>query len=89
MFYPGYPDRIVWQLGQNQGQQWKQAQAPIPKTGKSYKIAFHGIVGGPITGDIAIDDVAFTSSSCGGTIFSRVFPVLASEKKSGADIKFQ
>lgn len=41
-------------------------QAPIPASGKSYRLAFQGAVGKNDLGDISIDDIIFSESVCGG-----------------------
>ncbi|XP_055957693.1 MAM and LDL-receptor class A domain-containing protein 2 [Patella vulgata] len=62
---PGLPDYIIWQLKGQQGNKWVFAQAPILPNKKSYQIVFEGVRGATYTGDIAIDDIIFTQSSCG------------------------
>jgi hypothetical protein len=63
-------NQTIWSLKGNQGTQWFQGQAPIPRLGKSFKIVFEGVRGKTFKGDIAIDDISFTSSTCGGTQLS-------------------
>ena len=65
----GQPNIPIWQLSGNQGQQWKNGQAPIGAQTKSYKIVFEGRRGNGLTGDIAIDDITFSQSTCGGILF--------------------
>lgn len=62
----GFAKQIIWQLQGQQGSQWKQGQAPIPNTGNSYRVVFEGVRGTDYSGDIAIDDITFTESNCGG-----------------------
>lgn len=62
----GSYNRTLWHLSGNQGNQWSQGQAPIPVQSTSYTIIFEGIRGKSYTGDIAIDDITFSSSTCGG-----------------------
>lgn len=64
----GSSNRTIWRLSGNQGQQWLQGQAPIPVLKTSYKVIFEGVRGRSYTGDIAIDDITFTGSTCGGTL---------------------
>ena len=67
LFISGSPDQTIWQLTGTQGNNWQQAQAPINQT-KSYQVVFEGRRGQSYTGDIAIDDVSFTASTCGGKL---------------------
>ncbi|CAB4007264.1 MAM and LDL-receptor class A domain-containing 2-like, partial [Paramuricea clavata] len=60
--------QIIWGLS---GQQttnrgsggWKFGQAPI-RSNVVYQIIFEGIIGTSHTGDIAVDDIRFTTSAC-------------------------
>ncbi|XP_033751996.1 MAM and LDL-receptor class A domain-containing protein 1-like [Pecten maximus] len=61
----GVADTAIWSLTSAQGQQWKLGNAPISMSSKSYQIVFQGRRGTSVTGDIAIDDISFTESSCG------------------------
>lgn len=64
--FTGSSNRTIWHLSGNQGQQWLQGQAPIPVLKTSYKVIFEGVRGRSYTGDIAIDDISFSGSTCGG-----------------------
>ena len=64
----GSADQTIWQLQGAQGNSWQQAQAPISSGTKSYQVVFEGHRGRSYTGDIAIDDISFTSSTCGGRV---------------------
>ena len=65
-YISGQNDSSVWTLRGNQGQNWQNGQAPIPRVSQDYSIVFEGVRGSFATGDIAIDDISFTESSCGG-----------------------
>lgn len=62
----GQPNVPIWQLSGNQGQQWQNGQAAIPAQSNSYKLIFEGRRGNGASGDIAIDDITFSDSICGG-----------------------
>jgi len=66
LFISGIAKYTIWQLQGDQGQQWVQGQAPIPATAVSYRIMIEGVRGRSYNGDIALDDITFTSSNCGG-----------------------
>ncbi|XP_021371354.1 MAM and LDL-receptor class A domain-containing protein 1-like [Mizuhopecten yessoensis] len=61
----GVADQAIWSLTGSQGQQWMFANAPMSMASTSYQIVFQGRRGSAVTGDIAIDDISFTESSCG------------------------
>ena len=75
--FSGISDQTIWQLSGAQGQTWQQAQAPINQTSKSYRVVFEGKRGTSYTGDIAIDDISFTSSACGGMILLYMYRELS------------
>lgn len=61
----GVPDYVLWRLDGDQGDKWISGQAPISSSSSSYKIVFEGVRGTGYLGDIAIDDISFSSSKCG------------------------
>ena len=65
-FILGFSDYIIWQQKGEQGPGWVNGQAPITQTKHSYVIVFEGKRGTSYQGDIAIDDITFTESFCGG-----------------------
>ncbi|XP_046571399.1 MAM and LDL-receptor class A domain-containing protein 1-like [Haliotis rubra] len=62
---PGRTDYMIWHQSGNQGNGWFNGQAPITEKRKSYSIVFEGVRGRSYSGDIAIDDITFTTSNCG------------------------
>ncbi|XP_048242313.1 MAM and LDL-receptor class A domain-containing protein 1-like isoform X2 [Haliotis rufescens] len=62
---PGRADDMIWHQSGNHGDAWFSGQAPITEKTNSYTIVFEGIRGSSYTGDIAIDDIIFTTSNCG------------------------
>ncbi|XP_067654503.1 MAM and LDL-receptor class A domain-containing protein 1-like [Haliotis asinina] len=62
---PGRTDYMIWHQSGNQGNGWLNGQAPITEKIKSYSIVFEGVRGRSYSGDIAIDDITFTTSNCG------------------------
>ncbi|KAL8608892.1 hypothetical protein ACOMHN_065230 [Nucella lapillus] len=69
----GQNDTYIWRLKGQQSRGWLSGQAPIPRVSVDYSIVFEGVRGRSYTGDIAIDDISFTQSSC-GTIPSTAAP---------------
>jgi len=61
----GRSNITIWSLSGNQGEVWNQGQAPLPQ-GVPFTVVFEGRRGTSYTGDIAIDDISFTPSNCGG-----------------------
>ncbi|XP_067654505.1 MAM and LDL-receptor class A domain-containing protein 2-like [Haliotis asinina] len=60
----GNVNTTVWSLSGSQGDKWLNGQAPIAST-TSYKVYFEGVCGGGYRGDIAIDDISITQTTCG------------------------
>ncbi|XP_047128245.1 MAM and LDL-receptor class A domain-containing protein 1 isoform X1 [Hydra vulgaris] len=54
-------ETIVWELSGDQGNVWKQGQAPFLSRGQNMEIRFEGIRGYGYKGDIAIDDITVTN----------------------------
>ncbi|XP_078334103.1 MAM and LDL-receptor class A domain-containing protein 1-like [Crassostrea virginica] len=75
-----YPDAgtntTVWSLSGDQGNRWIQGQVPITAS-RNYQVVIEGLRGSSFAGDIAIDDVSFSSSKCG------ISPSSASPSTSG------
>ena len=61
--------KLLWTLSGNQGNQWFSGRLPFATVKGPYQIYFEGIRGATHMGDIAVDDVSFTSSSCGCKYF--------------------
>ncbi|KAL2082443.1 hypothetical protein ACEWY4_022261 [Coilia grayii] len=59
-------DSPVWTLTGNQGDRWRQAKVSIHPTA-SFQVAFEGVRGPGIEGDIAIDDVILEEGECPNT----------------------
>ncbi|XP_019632083.1 PREDICTED: MAM and LDL-receptor class A domain-containing protein 2-like [Branchiostoma belcheri] len=59
----GLPDRILWQLSSDQGDQWLDGQLEFSSL-DSYRIVFEAVRGLSHTGDIAIDDITFLDTGC-------------------------
>ncbi|XP_033751988.1 MAM and LDL-receptor class A domain-containing protein 1-like [Pecten maximus] len=55
----------LWTLYGNQQNAWHQGQIPMVPQSSTYTIVFEGIRGTSYQGDIAIDDILFTPTSCG------------------------
>ncbi|XP_057298293.1 MAM and LDL-receptor class A domain-containing protein 2-like isoform X2 [Hydractinia symbiolongicarpus] len=54
---------LIWQLSGNQANNWIQGRVPIVmKT--DYQVVFEAVRGSSYTGDIALDDIEFTTGSC-------------------------
>ncbi|XP_066300034.1 MAM and LDL-receptor class A domain-containing protein 1-like [Branchiostoma lanceolatum] len=62
----GLPDRILWRLTNNQGDQWSDGQVEFTSL-DSYRIVFEAVRGLSHTGDIAIDDITFEDNGSTGT----------------------
>ncbi|XP_063079427.1 MAM domain-containing glycosylphosphatidylinositol anchor protein 2-like [Engraulis encrasicolus] len=56
----------IWTLTGNQGDRWRQAKVSIHPTA-SFQVAFEGVRGPGIEGDIAIDDVVLEEGECPNT----------------------
>ncbi|XP_062406258.1 MAM domain-containing glycosylphosphatidylinositol anchor protein 2-like [Sardina pilchardus] len=56
----------VWTLTGNQGDRWRQAKVSVHPTA-SFQVAFEGVRGPGIEGDIAIDDVVLEEGECPNT----------------------
>ncbi|XP_041950324.1 MAM domain-containing glycosylphosphatidylinositol anchor protein 2-like isoform X2 [Alosa sapidissima] len=56
----------VWTLTGNQGDRWRQAKVSVHPTA-SFQVAFEGVRGPGIEGDIAIDDVVLEEGDCPNT----------------------
>ncbi|XP_067654295.1 MAM and LDL-receptor class A domain-containing protein 1-like isoform X2 [Haliotis asinina] len=62
---PGRTDNMIWHQSGNHSNYWLFGQVPISERSNSYIIVFEGVRGNSYTGDIAIDDITVTSSTCG------------------------
>ena len=56
--------RALWSLSGNQQDQWRYAQVPVASGGRRYRLLLQGSVGSSYLGDLAVDDLAFTTSAC-------------------------
>ncbi|XP_025085517.1 MAM and LDL-receptor class A domain-containing protein 1-like [Pomacea canaliculata] len=54
----------LWMQSDNKGEKWLQGQIPLPSQSKEYQIRFEGVRGQTFFGDIALDDISFTSVPC-------------------------
>ncbi|XP_071486324.1 MAM and LDL-receptor class A domain-containing protein 1-like [Diadema antillarum] len=64
--YTGGPDVVEWTRNGNQGSDWKQAQVYLIG---EFIVKFKGVVGNGDRGDIAMDDIAFSSGQCPPSTF--------------------
>ncbi|XP_070567019.1 MAM and LDL-receptor class A domain-containing protein 2-like [Ptychodera flava] len=55
---------LIWTQSGDQGDVWNFGRVPFISTGSSYQLIIQGVCGNGYTGDIAIDDIYFTSSGC-------------------------
>ena len=60
--FPGSSDALIWRLSGNQGSKWLQSKVGI-KSATPYSIVIEGVRGKGIQGDIAIDDITFSSTA--------------------------
>lgn len=58
----GTSDALMWTLSGSQGSKWIQGKVGISTT-LSFSVVLEGIRGKGITGDIAIDDISFSTTS--------------------------
>lgn len=56
-------EKIIWRLTGNQGNQWREATAPIRIT-VDYQLIFEGVIGQSVQGDIAVDDIVYSIGRC-------------------------
>ncbi|CAH3118157.1 unnamed protein product [Pocillopora meandrina] len=56
-------ESVIWELSGNFGDQWYSGQAPIT-SGSPYQVVFEAVRGSSVSGDIAIDDITFSTSKC-------------------------
>ena len=63
--YQSGANTTVWSVSGDHGDKWINGQAPIKST-SSYKVVIEGVRGSGSSGDIAIDDVSFGGTLCGG-----------------------
>ncbi|KAK7098916.1 hypothetical protein V1264_003131 [Littorina saxatilis] len=54
---------LLWSQHDSKGDNWLQGQMPLPPQSKEYQIRFEGVKGSSAYGDMALDDISFTSSS--------------------------
>ena len=57
----------LWSVSGDHGNRWLNGQAPIRAT-SSYSVVIEGVRGSGLAGDIAIDDLSFGDTLCGGKI---------------------
>jgi len=60
-------NQTVWSLSGGHGNRWLSGQAPIVSP-VPYHVIIEGIRGNTAQADIALDDVDFSSSLCGGRV---------------------
>ena len=56
---------LMWTLSGNKGNQWIQGQFPIPPVQSTYVLYMEAVRGTTYAGDVAVDDIVFSQSSCG------------------------
>ena len=61
---PSNTSMTLWSLSGNQQDQWRYATVPINSQQRQYLLQFQGFVGSSYLGDLAIDDLVFTTSTC-------------------------
>ena len=68
--YQGGANTTVWSVSGDHGDKWLSGQAPIKST-SGYNVVIEGVRGSGYQGDIAIDDVSFGGTLCGGKLQNR------------------
>ena len=67
------------------GNKWLSGQAPVKST-SNYNIVIEGLRGSGYQGDIAIDDLSFTDSLCGGMSSLLILTFLTLVKPCGGSL---
>lgn len=59
----------MWSLSGTKGDKWLQAKVGVRSPSSPYTIVIEGVRGKGIRGDIAVDDISFTSTAyCSGKV---------------------
>ena len=61
---PSNKSVTLWSLSGNQQDQWRFARVPINSQRQQYLLQLQGTVGSSYLGDLAVDDLVFTTSTC-------------------------
>ncbi|KAK7098915.1 hypothetical protein V1264_003130 [Littorina saxatilis] len=75
------PGAIQWKLSGNQGGSWSQARFPV-NSSADFSMVFEGVTGTGNLGDIAVDDITYTSGVCAFTPTKAVPPSLTTTTPS-------
>lgn len=61
---PGSNDLIIWEMSGDAGNSWHQAQTSVSSAKSPFQVIIEGVIGENHLGDIAIDDISFSSGPC-------------------------